>query len=686
MGHQQRRTYRQPAQHPSQLDQRPPLLAGRDKAGICLARQDSVRLGCSISHRHRHPPPRPQRPCEKSYFGTHAAPLWKQKPGLHFRSWSESSRLKGVAIPNREIEGFRDTRKRVACVVAAVLGTAVDMAPRELTIGVNLHQYEPIAGLENAGKTLMNAWNAFEQMQVHRAICLRLLDRCVDILLCVREEVVDAGNYVSAELRSPIANLERIFEDISILLSKYTQTSFLKLFLSFPAIGSEAAACDEELNEAFAKFGFFVKIRIFSVHQDLVALVKESGADKHPQRSERKIDSILKEVRRQQNAEDRTRDVADMQQIMRSALRTKDDSALVDILEIGLDEIPEALVALRRELKKGRQSRSIERPTQERRPSLFRISSLRGRASTPSTSTAIVHNNLDHEFLQATIDALDRLTEHWHANSALNLPDWTITRYDIDLGKKIHSGSFAGVFQGTWQNSAVAIKVINEGVSRTAFVRHAATWKKLSHPNVIQLHGASSATGYPPWYFVTPFYKNGNLRDHLATTGSMDTSSNLEMMRQISAGVAYLHDNGLSHGDLKAANVFIDDNMRCVVANFGQEGMKFARHHSSVHQSRGSLRWQPPEVMSRSDSLNFKTDVYAFAICCVEILGKGRLPWATLSDDSVRRRVLGKDERPPVNWQAISMPELESLVKSCWHRTCSLRPSFIDINKRLHEL
>ena len=33
-------------------------------------------------------------------------------------------------------------------------------------------------------------------------------------------------------------------------------------------------------------------------------------------------------------------------------------------------------------------------------------------------------------------------------------------------------------------------------------------------------------------------------------------------------------------------------------------------------------------------------DVYAFAICCVEILDKGRLPWPLLDDDAVRRLVL----------------------------------------------
>jgi hypothetical protein len=34
-------------------------------------------------------------------------------------------------------------------------------------------------------------------------------------------------------------------------------------------------------------------------------------------------------------------------------------------------------------------------------------------------------------------------------------------------------------------------------------------------------------------------------------------------------------------------------------------------------------------------------DVYAFAVCCIEILGKGALPWNLLDDGTVRHYVLG---------------------------------------------
>jgi abelson tyrosine-protein kinase 1/abelson tyrosine-protein kinase 2 len=36
-------------------------------------------------------------------------------------------------------------------------------------------------------------------------------------------------------------------------------------------------------------------------------------------------------------------------------------------------------------------------------------------------------------------------------------------------------------------------------------------WQRLSHPNVLDLYGASSAYGEPPWFFISPYCKNGSL-------------------------------------------------------------------------------------------------------------------------------------------------------------------------------
>jgi abelson tyrosine-protein kinase 1 len=54
----------------------------------------------------------------------------------------------------------------------------------------------------------------------------------------------------------------------------------------------------------------------------------------------------------------------------------------------------------------------------------------------------------------------------------------------------------------------------------------------------------------------------------------------------------------------------------------------------------GTLRWQAPELMQGAQALTQEMDVYAFAICCVEILTHGTLPWPLMDDDAVRRFVL----------------------------------------------
>lgn len=61
----------------------------------------------------------------------------------------------------------------------------------------------------------------------------------------------------------------------------------------------------------------------------------------------------------------------------------------------------------------------------------------------------------------------------------------------------------------------MAIKVLADTTPRKLFVREIGIWKSLHHANVLPLYGASSATGDPPWFFVSPYMKNGSLAEHL---------------------------------------------------------------------------------------------------------------------------------------------------------------------------
>ena len=85
------------------------------------------------------------------------------------------------------------------------------------------------------------------------------------------------------------------------------------------------------------------------------------------------------------------------------------------------------------------------------------------------------------------------------------MPSWTITRYEVELDEKIGIGFFSDVYKGRWRAHTVAIKVLAETTPRKLFVHEIGIWKKLEHPHVLELLGASSATCDPPWFRAPPF-------------------------------------------------------------------------------------------------------------------------------------------------------------------------------------
>jgi len=138
---------------------------------------------------------------------------------------------------------------------------------------------------------------------------------------------------------------------------------------------------------------------------------------------------------------------------------------------------------------------------------------------------------------------------------------------------------------------------------------------------------------------------------------------------------------------LQAANILVDDDTCCVISDFGQSEMKSEVYRiSRAPLPHGTLRWQAPELMQGAQALTPEMDVYAFAICCVEILTHGTLPWPLMDDDAVRHFVLTENMRPSLPPSYLTSGPLMDVIRSSWDYLPSNRPSFEqiarDIKKR----
>ena len=404
------------------------------------------------------------------------------------------------------------------------------------------------------------------------------------------------------------------------------------------------------------------------------------------------VTALLQTCRERQNEQDLAHDTEDLRQVMRSALQAGSDAEIIDVLQVSRHEMPEAMKTLQRALEvEVEKDRDVEQSmiedvdvfSEEAEPleglsSSQSSSSSRSKLRTDSTASARARSSkdtLDREFLESGIEALRRMSE----GVKLTLPSWTITKWEVDREEKIGVGFFSDVYKGTWREMAVAIKVLAPTTPQALFVHEIEIWKSLSHPNVLTLFGASSTTAEPPWFFVSPYMKHGSLVRYLKNLDSHSPTNPLKMIYEVAMGMAYLHGAEVLHGDLKVSwcsSVLVGlSNLTrptgCQCSRGRRSSLCHLRLRSKRNEVRGlarqrkvpsswvfnrriarncvphypptdgTLRWQAPELMT-GDNNKFvaSMDIYAFAMCCVEILNKGNLPWPLLDDDLVRRIVL----------------------------------------------
>ena len=279
------------------------------------------------------------------------------------------------------------------------------------------------------------------------------------------------------------------------------------------------------------------------------------------------VAALLQTCRERQNEQDSAHDSADLRQVMQAALQSGGDAELIDILQVSRHEMPEAIKTLQRalesEVEKERDAEVamiedvdvFSEEAESLDPTGSPTSPISGSShsqklttdSTISARARASRDTLDREFLESGIEALTRMSK----GTELSLPPWTITKWEVDREEKIGIGYFSDVYKGTWRGMAVAIKMLSPTTSRKLFVHEVEIWRTLLHPNVLELFGASSTSGEPPWFFVSPYMKHGSLVRYLKNVEPHSQVNLLKMIYEVGLGMAYLHERDVLHGDLK---------------------------------------------------------------------------------------------------------------------------------------
>jgi len=192
--------------------------------------------------------------------------------------------------------------------------------------------------------------------------------------------------------------------------------------------------------------------------------------------------------------------------------------------------------------------------------------------------------------------------------------------------------------------------------------------RRVAHPAVCRVWDVGEVDGHD---FLTMEYVDGeDLASLLRRVGRLPEDRAVQVARELCAGLAAVHEQGLIHRDLKPPNVMIDGRGRTKLADFGLAA--FAEDVSGAEIRSGTPAYMAPEQLEGREA-TARSDIYALGLVLYEVF-TGREAYPARSWEEVRRR---SDSRPtsPSSYVKDLDPAVERVIERCLEKDPAMRPS-----------
>lgn len=201
-------------------------------------------------------------------------------------------------------------------------------------------------------------------------------------------------------------------------------------------------------------------------------------------------------------------------------------------------------------------------------------------------------------------------------------------RYEVI--RSIGEGGMANVYLGydTILDRNVAIKVLRGDLSNDEkfvrrFQREALSASSLAHPNIVEMYDVGEDDGI--YYIVMEYVEGKTLKQLLKKRGTLTLSEAIDIMSQLTDGMAHAHDSYIIHRDLKPQNIMIKDDGQIKITDFGIAMALNSTQLTQTNSVMGSVHYLPPEQAS-GKGCTIKSDIYSMGIIFYELLS-GSLPF-----------------------------------------------------------
>jgi serine/threonine protein kinase len=184
------------------------------------------------------------------------------------------------------------------------------------------------------------------------------------------------------------------------------------------------------------------------------------------------------------------------------------------------------------------------------------------------------------------------------------------------------------------------------GEALRRFRRERRSVGRLRHRNIVDAFYADSADGVE--YFVMELVEGQNLADVVRARGPLPVADAGRVAQQVAEALAYAHDQGILHRDVKPSNLMLTADGTVKVVDFGlarplgQDPNADDVTHTG--QAMGTLDYMAPEQWNDAKTVGAGADLYSLG-CTLYFLLAGHAPF---SDFEQKRRAHTEREPPPI--------------------------------------
>ena len=264
------------------------------------------------------------------------------------------------------------------------------------------------------------------------------------------------------------------------------------------------------------------------------------------------------------------------------------------------------------------------------------------------------------------------------------------TAYTID--RELGGGGMSRVFVATEHalGRQVVVKVLPAEmagqVSVDRFKREISLAARLQHPHIVPLLTAGDAGGLP--FFTMPLIAGESLRARLAKHGELPLNEAVRLLREIGAALAYAHENGIVHRDIKPDNVLLSGGS-AMVTDFGvakalsSSSNAEAGKATSLGVALGTPAYMAPEQASADPNVDHRADIYAFGVLAYELL-TGQPPFVGRTPQNLLAAHVTEAPEHVTKRRSTLPPALAALVMRCLEKRAADRPQ--TANELVHGL